>query len=159
MSHLTKEDIERQLQGDASAYYNKVYDGKNELPKDFTVYFRRAWMLVPDNTFQINGYPVPNNKLKLMFDRGANELSNLEVGMIINILFSVPKKYWLVEDETEPIDFELALDVHRQLSAIRDDYNKTIGLLNQSLEKKKKRLYELAGIDKNAAQYKPLAKA
>ena len=139
----TEKQIDEQIQGDYARFYNKIYDG--ELPEDLIELFKKAFMALSPNTHQYHA-----NKVKEMGAKSVRDLTNLELGMVINLIVSVPPER-LYKTFDESVDNILRIEV------IRKQYNEIVDKMNQELGKKKERLMGLSGVVRST-KFEPLAK-
>lgn len=132
----TEVEINKQLEGDYNRFYAAVFDG--ELPSDLIERFKKALMALAPAATKYNSEVVKKIILKRV-----NELSVMDVGVIVNAVFAVPfeKVYNNIEE---------ALDKNIELELIRESYNKAVEDIKVKLGKKKITLMNIAGIGNSA---------
>lgn len=135
----TEVEINKQLEGDYNRFYAAVFDG--ELPSDLIERFKKALMALAPAATKYN-----TEVIKKIISKRVNELSVMDVGVVINAVFSVPfgKVYENIES---------ALDKNIELELIREKYNKAVDEIKIKLSKKKVTLMNIAGIG-NSAPFK-----
>ena len=137
--------IEEQVQReDVLPYLNKVYDGN--LPEEFIEQFRAAMMYLPPAS-----HGLDMKKVKIMSTRMVNEVTVNELGLMINVIYSIPfaSMYQSLE---EGIEKTLLFD------KIRAEYNRGTEAFERKIAKKKNTLRNLLSPG-NTAQYNGLHKS
>jgi hypothetical protein len=129
---LNEKEIARQIAEDEQRWNDAVYDGF--LPQLFLDYFRKAMMILPPAQHKYNMAFV-----KTMINRKPDEVTNLEVGMMINIIYHCPfgEIYNSIEE---------AIDITMEFDKVRFEYNQKTEAINTSLNRKRAKLHEIAGI-------------
>lgn len=134
-------EIDSQIQNDYNRFYSSVFDG--ELPHDLLERFKKALMALAPASTKYNSEAV-----KKIINKRANELSFIDVGLIINGIFAVPF-------EKIYSDIDEAIDKNIELELIREKYNKSVEDIKEKLTKKKNTLMKLSGVN-NSVVFQPL---
>lgn len=123
------DQIERE---DRQPYLNSIY--QNELPEAFVEQFRIAMMYLPPAAHQIS-----MSKINEMSLRRPDEVTVEEVGIMINVIFSIPfvSMYQSLEEGIEKT---------KVFEKIKVEYNKSTSAFERRMEAKKDRLVKLSGI-------------
>ena len=131
----TEQEIEKQLNAQTLKWNEKIYDGK-PLPADFIKIFKRAIFTIPPASHQYN-----MNKVKKMISQRADEVTMVEVGMMINVIYSTPpeKIYSSIE---EAVDTTLIFD------GVREEFNRVSAAFEYSMVGLKTRLMNMSGVVK-----------
>lgn len=131
---MTKvEDLEKQLlKEDIEPYNAKVYDGF--LPETLVDQFRVAIMMLP-----LTQLPYSLDEIEVLSGRRHDEVTNKELGMILNVIAGVAfaSMYSSLEE---------AIEKSRVIMKIRDEYNKSSGAFQRKVDAKMKRLLSLSGV-------------
>lgn len=136
MSRLTVQDIDKQIQDDMDRFNDSIYD--DMLPLLFLDYFKKAVMVIPPAAHKCGlGF------IKEIINKRPDEISVLEIGVIINFIYGCPFKE-LYENVEEAVDTTIAFD------EFRARYNQKVSDLQDSLNRKKKKLLEIGGFLKAA---------
>lgn len=137
----SEREIDQQINNDLNRFYSSVFDG--ELPDDLLDRFKKSLMALAPASTKYNSEAV-----KKIISKRVNELSFMDVGLIINAVFAVPfeKVYNSIEE---------AIDKNMELELIREKYNKSVDDMQQSLTKKKNTLMKLSGIT-HSVPFKPI---
>lgn len=129
----TPEQIENQLlTQDIIPYHNSVFDG--EVPQSLIDQFRIAMMYLP-----VTAHQYPMKDVKRMSERMPNEVTNKELGMMINVIYAIPFAN-MYESLEEGIEKTIEFD------KIRDEYNKNSAAFERKITAKRKRLLSLSGV-------------
>lgn len=131
MSFIDEKEIARQLAEDEERWNNAIYDGF--LPKLFLDYFKKGLMVLPPAQHKYNMQLV-----KTMIGKKPDEVTNLEIGLMINIIYHCPFKE--IYDSIEQ-----AVDITMEFDKVRDEYNQKVSAIEGALTRKRNRLHELAG--------------
>jgi len=129
----TKEELEDQInREDIQPYLNKVYDGF--VPDTLVEQFRTAMMFLPPTAHQYSMDDVETMSL-----RHPNEVTNREIGMMINVICSIPfaSMYSSLEEGIEKT---------RAFEKLKEAYNKSSAAFQRKVDAKMKRLVSLSGI-------------
>ena len=130
----SQRDIEIQIAAEKQTFYLSKFDGK--LPSDLIERFEKALMVSAPGQHQYH-----MDKVKLILSKEESELNYLELGMVINLLFSVPfDKLYSNLDE--------ALEKNIELESVRIVYNTHVKETEDKLIKKKNILMNLSGVTK-----------
>ena len=140
MSHLTKEDVDRQIQADYQRFYESPCD--YALPNDLIEKFKKAIFYSASVQHQI----APK-RLNEILETPVNMLNMVQVGIITNLLVNVPM-YRMCTTEEE------AIKMHSDLYDLKTEYNKNVDKITKQLAEKTNRLYKLAGVNA-AVSYRP----
>lgn len=127
------EQLQEQIQReDIEPYLNKVYDGF--VSESIIEQFRVAMMYLP-----VTAHKYSMDDVERISLRRPNEVTNRELGMIINVVFSIPfvSMYGSLEEGIEKTKgFEI----------IKNKYNDSTAAFQRKCEAKMKRLLKLSGI-------------
>ncbi len=129
----TTQEIEEQIQRqDIEPYLNKIYDGF--VSEEIIDQFRTAMMFVP-----ITAHQYSMKDVKTISGKRPTEITNRELGMIINIIYCVPfaSMYASLEEGVEKT---------MEYDKIRAEYNKNSAAFERKVQAKKERLLNLSGI-------------
>lgn len=131
----TEKEIDQQLDREVQAWYNKVYDGK-PLPERFIEMFKKALMYVAPANHKYNMLAI-----KKMISQRSDEVTMVEVGMMINLIYSTPfdKLYSTPE---EGVETTMLFD------EIRREYNEIGAKFEGMMMKKRETLLRLSGVTK-----------
>lgn len=132
---LTVEDIDRQIAGDRNSFNSKIYDGY--IHHNIVEYFKKAIIGIPPSMHQIKA-----DAIRAIMNKRPDELNTWEVGTIINIVLAAKPKE-VFDGMTELLE---VLDV---MEKVRTDYNKITEQYQKSEARKKVKLMEIAGLNKN----------
>lgn len=128
----TEQEIDDQIQReDKDPYLHTIFDGF--VPELFPEYFEKSLMYIPTTAHRYNLDVVEG-----ILDKRPNEYNNLEVGMMINLIFAVP---WV---NLYP-DLKTAMAITREFNKIRDDYNQRSEQMEIKCAKKKITLMNING--------------
>lgn len=133
----TPAEIEAQIQReDIEPYLNKVYDGF--VPESLVEQFRIAMMFLP-----VTAHKYSMDDVDTMIQRRHDEVTNREIGMMLNVIFSIPfaSMYASIEEGVEKT---------RAFEKIREEYNKSTAAFQRKCDAKMKRLLELGGVGGNS---------
>lgn len=129
---MTEKDIQDSIQVDYTRFNDHPYEGI--IPEGLIEKFKIAIMA---------SSPVMHNyktdKLKEMIQKREVDLNVRDVGMIVNLIFQIPLDH-LCDS------IEEGLEYLSQLEQLRNEYNKNVEKFQKSMERKRTRLYELAGL-------------
>lgn len=131
---LTEKDIKEQLDKEQSDQLNTIYDVT--LPDNFMAMFKRAIMTVP-----VTVHKKTVSELRSIVSKRSDELTVGDVGFMINTVYATPFANLYN-------DINQALDVTEKFDEIRVRYNKESEKFMNSLERKKRKLMEIAGLSK-----------
>lgn len=120
---------EQVLKEDIDPYLNKVYDGY--VPDSLVDQFRIAMMHLPPTAHKYSMDDVETMSL-----RRPNEITNRELGMILNVVFALPfiSMYGSLEEGIEKT---------RVFEKIKEDYNESTAAFNRKVEAKKTMLFQI----------------
>lgn len=128
---MTAQEIEIQLQAEKQTFYSSPFEGW--LPSDLIERFKKALMATAPGQHQFKMDIVRGMVLKK-----ESKLNYLEVGMVINLCFSVPfEKLYTDVNEAIAKNFEL--------EKVRVVYNQKVQEMEQALLKKKNTMLSLTG--------------
>lgn len=133
------DDINSQIEREFEKFRNKVYDG--ELPYGLIEKFKVGLMMSSAGQHKYN-----LQKVKEIIAKAENDLTWLEVGMVINFVTEIP---W----ERIYDSLEEAINYNIELSDFMVEYNKVIGRKNNELEKMRTRLLNLSGINNKTTKF------
>lgn len=128
------EDIIEQIQReDIEPYLNKIYDG--ELPDSLVEQFRIAMMHLPPTAHKYS-----MDDVETMSNRRPDEITNRELGLILNVIFAIPfaSMYGSIEEGIEKT---------KVFERIKEEYNKSTAAFQRKVEAKKNRLLSLGGVN------------
>lgn len=128
----TRAEIDKQIDADIERYNNSVYDGN--VPDSFVEYFKKALMIIPPAAHKYKmGF------LDALIKKHKSVITNLELGMMINLIYACPFKdiYSSLEE---------GIEITKQFDAVREEYNQKSSDIERQLMKKKQRLLSLSGI-------------
>ena len=128
----TQHDIDEQFKKDYQKFWDQNFDAFT--PEGLIEKFKVAIMKIPPGVHQYN-----LGVLERIFKKKEYDLNFLEVGMIVNQIFMIPF-------ECLYITIEEGLEYTKQLEKLRIDFNEQVDKRQSELEKKRKRLYQLAGL-------------
>lgn len=129
----TPQELEAQIyREDILPFNNGVYDGY--LPEEFVDQFRIAMMMIPVTSHQYSMDDVERLSL-----RRPGEITRLELGMMLNVVFAVPwaSMYGSIEEGIEKT---------RNYERIKREYNEESEAFQVKCRKKLSRLLKLSGI-------------
>lgn len=129
----TPAQIETQLMTqDIIPYHNSVFDGF--VPDSFVEQFKIAMMVIP-----VTAHQYPMKDVKRMISRRPNEVTNKELGMMINAIYSVPfgSMYQTIEEGIERT---------MEFDKIKEEYNKNSAAFERKINAKRQRLLSLSGV-------------
>jgi hypothetical protein len=130
---LTMRDIEDQINGDYSRFFDSIYDG--ELPENLIETFKHLLMKVPPSVHNLS-----SDGLSKLIEKGnKNEFRVVDVGIIINVIFSASYNEMYS-------NLEEAFEKHKVYEEIKRQHNKKVDDLEKSLKRKREHLMKLAGI-------------
>lgn len=138
----TENSIDLQISKDYKRFYDAVYDGK--LPDDLVERFKRVILALAPGE-----HKARMDICKGIISKKPYDLTNLDVGIIINLAFSAP-----LEKVYPTLTAEEAVDANIELETIRDGYNNTVNQMQEVLSKKKERLMQLSGVGGNSVPFK-----
>lgn len=125
--------VDKQINDEVQRYYDKVYDGKQNVPANIIELFKRAVMVVPPNF-----HKVYFSKIKLIASKAPNELSNGEISEVVKLLLTAtPQSLY--------DDFEEAIAVHCKIEKFIRAYNEHVEAFQSGLQAKKTTLMSLSG--------------
>lgn len=127
----TVEDIDNQIKNDLNRFWQSRYDGN--IPSGFIYRFRSALMFHNAKSLQ-GSIPV----MRALINAKEEDLSFLQVGIIINTIFAVP--FNAMYDSPEQ-----AFDALEELHEIELEYNELVEKNATTLQKKKNKLLEISG--------------
>lgn len=138
----TEQEIDRQIAGDYKRFYDAVYDGK--LPDDLVERFKKVLMALAPGT-----HMARMDVCKGIISKKPYDLTNLEVGVVINLIFTAPfdKIYDTIEE---------AIDCNMELEKVRNGYNLAVDQMQKVLSGKKERLMDMGGVTKSVPFKKPV---
>lgn len=129
----TPEQIEQQLIAqDIVPYHKSVYEGY--LPESFIEQFRIAMMYLP-----VTAHQYSMKDVERMINRRTDEVTNKEVGMMINAIYSVP---WV----SMYASIEEGIEKTMEFDTIRKEYNEKTEAFERKINAKRKRLLALSGV-------------
>lgn len=128
----TENEINEQINRDVDAYNHKIYDGF--IPTGFMDKFKKALMVTPVGTHQFN-----MDFIKRLIAKREDEVTVIEVGMIINLLFLTPPH--MIFDSLEEY-----IDTIIEFSKLSDEYNKKNKEFENKIIMKRERLLKLSGV-------------
>ena len=139
----TQKDIDEQIRKDVRIFNDKIYDGYPiPEPDKLMSRFRRAVRSVSNEKTTHNLAYV-----KTLAKKRPDELSFVEVGMIVNVIF--------MAKPSDVFDsFDEYVDVGAELQNLNVEYNKAIKEMEEKMKKKHATLSSLAGITGNSTQFK-----
>lgn len=128
------DQIERE---DIVPYLNKVYDGV--IPDSLVEQFRVAMMHLPPTAHKYSMEDVETMSL-----RRHDEVTNRELGLILNVVFSIPfaSMYETLEEGIEKT---------KVFEKIKDAYNKSTAAFQRKCDAKRNRLLQLSGVGNSAS--------
>lgn len=129
----TPDQIEEQInREDIIPYHNKVYDGF--VSEEIIEQFKIAMMFIP-----VTAHNYTMKDIRLIVGKSPSEITNRELGMVINIIYAVPfaSMYATLE---EGIEKTMAFDI------IRNQYNENSAAFQRKVTKKMQRLMSLSGV-------------
>ena len=136
-------EIDNQIQRqDIEPYLNKIYDGF--VSEDIIAQFRVAMMFIP-----VTAHNYSMKDVKAISYKRPDEITNRELGMIINMIYAVPFSSMYSSLE-EAIEKTMAYD------KIREEYNRNSAAFQRKVEAKRKRLLSLSGVGNSAVYNKGL---
>lgn len=141
MSNLTVEQIEATIQAEYSKYYNSPFlleDG-TQLPSDLTDIFKTAIKKISPQLHQVYA-----KKIREIINKRLEDLTFLEVGMMVNVILGIE-----LERLYPNLELEEMLDKHEYFEKIQISYNKQVDDLNIRLKSRKLSLMEIGGFTKN----------
>jgi len=128
-----QEQINRE---DVIPYLNKVYDGF--VPDSLIEQFRIAMMHLP-----LTAHKYSMEDVETLSIRRPNEVTNRELGMILNCVFAVPfvSMYESLEE---------AIEKTKVFEKIKEAYNKSTAAFQRKCDAKMNRLLQLGGVGNSA---------
>lgn len=129
----TPEQLQDQIQReDITPYLNSIYDA--DLPESLVEQFRVAIMLLP-----ITAHKYSMRDVAVMIKRRSDEVTVREVGMMLNVIFSIP---WanMYDSPEEGIEKTVVLE------RIMEEYNKSTAAFDRKCQAKMQRLLKLSGV-------------
>lgn len=141
----TAADLQKQFVKEVNEFNAKVYDGN--VPKNFMEIFKKAFMALPPS---LHKYDMTFAK-KLVSKR-YNEISFLELGGMINMIYDTPfeKLYDSIEE---------GIDTTIEFDRLQDEYNKISRDFQAKMKEKYNRLAEICGIKGSVPFGQPIAQA
>lgn len=132
---LTQAQIEEQLENDRIQFGDKIYDGFTH--ESLMSMFKKAMMRIPPGQ-----HGLKMSYIQKLIVKKEDELSFMDVGNMINFIYAMPFNA-LYETLEEGIENTLIFD------NVRADYNKLSQKFEGAQQRKKIKLYEIAGIGKS----------
>jgi hypothetical protein len=131
---MTIEQIDGQLQEEFNRFYQRL--NQKKLPDNFMEMLKKAVMVQSPNQHTINA-----KTLREMISKKPDSLTVVEVGIMLNIILSTPieKMFGSLEE---------AFDVWEQIDELRKTFNKEVDEIKVTLEKKRVKMMEIAGLTK-----------
>ena len=127
------QQVEKEIENEIQRFYDKGYDGKQNVPANIIELFKRAVMVVPPNF-----HKVYFSKIKLIASKAPNELSNGEISEVVKlILTATPQSLY--------DDFEEAMSVHCKIEKFIRNYNEHVNAFQSGLQAKRTKLMSLSG--------------
>lgn len=134
----TKEQIAAQVEReDIVPYLNKVYDGA--IPESLVDQFRIAMMHLPPTAHKYSMADV-----EAMSIRRPDEVTNREIGMMLNVIFAVPFASMYES-------LEQGIEKTKAFEKIKEDYNKSTAAFQRKVEAKTNKLMSLSGVGNSAS--------
>ncbi len=128
----TEKDIQEQIRKDIDAHSNSVYDGS--LPDSFREGFKQSLMFIAPANHRYNmGF------IKTLVSKKADEVTVMEVGIMINLIFSTP--WYLIYKNVEE-----GIDTTIEYEKVKDEYNAKSTEFERKISLKKRKLMEIAGL-------------
>lgn len=134
----TPQQLEEQIQReDIEPYLNKVYDGF--VPDTFVDQFRSAMMFLP-----VTAHKYSMRDIETMMHRRHDEVTNRELGMMLNVIFAIPfaSMYGSLEEGVEKT---------KAFEKLKEDYNKSTAAFQRKCDAKMARLLKLSGINNSTS--------
>lgn len=127
------DDIADQIEKeDIIPYLNKIYDGF--VPESVVEQFRVAMMHLPPSLHKYSMLDV-----ETMANKKAGEINNREIGMMLNVIFSIPFA-------TMYSSLEEGVEKTREFEKIKTEYNKNSAAFQRKCDAKRARLLKLSGV-------------
>lgn len=129
----TPQELEDQIRReDIEPYLDKVYDGF--VPDTLVDQFRIAMMYLPVTAHQYNMEDV-----EVMSLRRHDEVTNREIGLMLNVIFSIPfvSMYSSLEEGIEKT---------KVFQKLKEEYNKSTAAFQRKCDAKMNRLLKLSGV-------------
>lgn len=120
------------IREDITPYHNSIFDGF--LPESFIQQFRVAMMFLP-----VTAHNYSMKEVKRMISKRPDEVTNKEVGLMINAVYAIPwaSMYSSIEEGIERT---------MEFDKIREDYNKNTSAFERKINAKRQRLLSLSGV-------------
>jgi hypothetical protein len=129
----TPQELEDQInREDILPYLNKVYDGF--VTDSLIEQFRIAMMHLP-----VTAHKYSMEDVEIMSLRRPGEVTNRELGLILNVVFAVP---FVAMYES----LEEGIEKTKVFEKIKDEYNKSTAAFQRKCDAKMKRLMSLSGV-------------
>lgn len=130
---MTKEqEINQMIEREYIEYNKAVYAG-DKLPKDLMVRFRAALFNTPPANHRMS-----TDVLKVIANKKTTELTNYEVGFVLNTISGVP-----LSDLYK--DLEEAFEKNKEIEMLKISYNIMVKNVEEQMNQKRATLLNLSG--------------
>jgi hypothetical protein len=131
-SRLNQKQVDKQISEERNKFYHGVYNGDIAIPENIQEVFSKAifsGVLPQDHQIHVSS-------LRRMTTKPLNELTNVEIGSMINVILTT------VFDKIYP-DMETALTSHEHIEKFVMYYNEVVNKFNEALDKKRMALMQI----------------
>lgn len=128
----TEQEINDRITKEYLRFNNMVYDGPR--PYGLVDKFRRAIMLIPQTSHKLD---LPT--LKKIISKSDDQLTWLEIGIVINTIIAIPYEVYFPEPEE-------ALDYFIELKETMVEYNERVSKKQKELEGSRERQLKMSGV-------------
>lgn len=132
---MTKEDIARQMTKRSEEAYSRPYTGRAAFPDDIIDVYKKAVMAHSYSGLENSD----TQKIKQVAGKRHDDLSIIEVGWVINVIFSTPFDKLFAS-------FEEAMDWVDKLNEVREEYKVITTAIQKELIRQQDALLKIAGI-------------
>lgn len=132
----TQAEIDEQIKGDYERFWNSPYNG--DMPDMFMFKFRTVLMFHNSKSL-----PATPHKIKELIGLSEGDLKFVDVGIILNTIFTIP--FNSVYDSPEE-----AIDDVLRFVDIQNEFNKRVSEVGAQIERKRLKKYEICGIANSA---------
>lgn len=134
---MSEKQINEQIQKDYDAFNESKYEG-DPLPKDLIERLKVALFKLPPNV-----HKMASQTMTKLINTKVTELTNYEVGHILNLITAVP----LCDIYR---NLEEALIKNQQIEFLKIAYNLTVKQINEKVEEKRQGMLRLASPNKSS---------
>lgn len=129
---LNQRKVDEQINEERNKFYHGVYNGEVAIPENIQEVFSKAIF----SGVRPQDHQIHVASLRRITTKPTNELTNVEIGSMINVILST------VFDKIYP-DMETALESHEHIQKFVMYYNEVVSKFNEALDKKRKSLMSI----------------